>query len=148
MENDALTNVEAPGYEPRDVSPRGLVYFLMIVVVFLAVTSFAVQWLFGYFVKTDRPVPVVQPVFSHVRLLPPPPRVQANPGEDIREYVDSERQFLNSSGWIDEKSGIARIPIDQAMDLLLRQGLPVRNQSSEAASPSSGTSTAGEQKHP
>jgi hypothetical protein len=132
MATETLTSPETPGYELQDVSPRGLVYFLAIVAIFLMATSFSVKWLFGYFMKTDRQAAVVQPLFSHVRPLPPPPVVQANPGADIHEYLDSERRFLNSSGWIDKKNGIARIPIDGAMDLLLRQGLPVRNQNTGA----------------
>lgn len=147
MRNDTLTTMETPGYEPRDVNTRGLVYFLGIVAIFLAATSFAVQWLFGYFVKTDRPAPVVQPVFSQLRPLPPAPRIQANPETDIQEYLDSENQFLNSSGWIDKKNGIVRIPIDRAMQLLLRQGLPVRNQNPGTA-PSTNVDAPHEQSHP
>jgi hypothetical protein len=135
MRNDLLTNMETTGYEPRDVNTRGLVYFLGIVALFLVATSFAVQWLFGYFVKTDRPAAVVQPVFSHIRPLPLAPRVQVNPENDIQEYLNSEKRFLNSSGWIDKKNGIARIPIDRAIELLLQQGLPVRSQNVDTPPP-------------
>lgn len=34
-------------------------------------------------------------------------------------------QKLNSYGWIDRSTGIARIPIDRAMDLVVARGLPV-----------------------
>jgi hypothetical protein len=33
---------------------------------------------------------------------------------------------LNSYGWIDRSTGIVRIPIDRAMDLILQQGLPAQ----------------------
>ena len=148
MANEALTSPETPGYEVRDVSPRGLLYFLAIMAVFLVATSFAVQWLFGYYMKTDRAPAVVQPLFGHVRLLPPPPRVQANPGADIYEYLHAEQRFLNSSGWIDKKNGIARIPIDRAMDLLLRQGLPVRNQNSGPPATTNTARAPAQQTHP
>jgi hypothetical protein len=128
------------GYETQDVSPRGLAYFLLIIGLILVITSFALRGLFAYYVKTDRPTPVVQPVFSNVRLLPPPPRIQNRPGDDIQNYLDAQRRLLNTSGWIDQKSGIARIPIDRAMSLLLRQGLPVQNSNAPEPPPASQTS--------
>ena len=39
------------------------------------------------------------------------------PGEDA---------ILNSYGWVDQKNGIARIPIDRAIDILAARGLPAR----------------------
>jgi hypothetical protein len=38
--------------------------------------------------------------------------------------LDQEKQ-LNSYGWVDEKSGVARIPIERAMTLIEQRGLPV-----------------------
>ena len=32
-----------------------------------------------------------------------------------------------SPGWVDQKTGVVRIPISRAMDLLLERGLPVRS---------------------
>jgi len=39
-----------------------------------------------------------------------------------------EDGLLNSYGWVDEKAGTVRIPIERAMDLLVQRGLPVRPQ--------------------
>lgn len=39
------------------------------------------------------------------------------PGEDA---------ILNSYGWVDQKNGIARIPIDRAIDIVAARGLPAR----------------------
>ena len=36
----------------------------------------------------------------------------------------AEHADLNSYGWVDRTSGIARIPIDRAMQLVLERGLP------------------------
>jgi hypothetical protein len=35
-----------------------------------------------------------------------------------------EEQELNSYGWVDAGNGIARVPIDRAMELIVEQGLP------------------------
>jgi hypothetical protein len=37
-----------------------------------------------------------------------------------------EEKTLNSYGWVDEKSGAVRIPIDEAKKRLLEKGIPAR----------------------
>ncbi len=39
-----------------------------------------------------------------------------------------EEGLLYSYGWVDEKAGTVRIPIERAMDLIVQRGLPVRPQ--------------------
>jgi hypothetical protein len=43
----------------------------------------------------------------------------------------NEEKSLYSYGWVDEKAGIVRIPIERAMDLLVQRGLPVRPQGAD-----------------
>jgi hypothetical protein len=56
----------------------------------------------------------------------PAPRLLTNEPEKLMELRASELQELESYGWVDEKAGVARIPIDEAKKLLLERGLPVR----------------------
>lgn len=56
----------------------------------------------------------------------PQPRLQKNPIPDLKEVRAAENQVLTSYGWVDQQKGTVRIPIDQAMDLLVKKGLPVR----------------------
>ncbi len=37
---------------------------------------------------------------------------------------EEEQQRIASYGWVDRKAGIARIPVDRAMDILAKSGLP------------------------
>lgn len=37
-----------------------------------------------------------------------------------------EERILSTYGWTDETAGTVRIPIDRAVELLLKRGLPVR----------------------
>ncbi len=39
---------------------------------------------------------------------------------------EEEDALLNTYGWVDPQRGIVRIPIEQAMALVVQQGLPVR----------------------
>ena len=61
--------------------------------------------------------------------LPPEPRLQTDPREDLRVLKQAEEEALKSYGWVDKNSGVVRIPIDKAMKLTLERGLPVRTES-------------------
>ena len=54
------------------------------------------------------------------------PKLQANPNIDLKEFRAREDAELNGYGWVDQRAGTVRIPIERAMDLLLQRGLPVR----------------------
>jgi hypothetical protein len=66
--------------------------------------------------------------------VPPEPRLQTEPFADIHRQRDEERRLLSSYGWVDERTGVVRIPIERAKELLVEKGLPV----AEGASPSPG----------
>ena len=123
------------GYEKTDASPRGLVYFALIMAGILALTSLSLVWVFKYFQKVENPASFVAAPFTGAEPVPPPPRIQSNPAADIQSYLESQQKALNTYGWIDRQNGIVRLPIDRAMDLLLQRGLPTR----PANAPENGT---------
>lgn len=53
----------------------------------------------------------------------PQPRLIVKPGATLADLRAAEDAELNSYGWVDRNAGIARIPIDRAMQLLLQRGL-------------------------
>jgi hypothetical protein len=57
---------------------------------------------------------------------PPAPNLQTQPFKDIYTLRQSEAEKLGSYGWVDKEGGIARIPIDRAIDVMLQKGLPAR----------------------
>src|SRR5438105_2015895 len=117
------------GYETRDASARGLLYFVLIISGILVLAFLSLRWLFGYFQKAENPGSFVAAPFAGARPLPPPPRVQSNPGADMQSYFQSQQDRLNTYGWIDRQNGIVRLPIDRAMELVLERGLPARSSS-------------------
>lgn len=46
----------------------------------------------------------------------------------FRNYLLNQEKQLNSYGWVDEKAGVAHIPIERAMELVAQRGLPVKPQ--------------------
>ncbi|MBY0278373.1 hypothetical protein K2Z84_23840 [Candidatus Binatia bacterium] len=60
---------------------------------------------------------------SYGRTEPPAPRLQVDPALDIYDHRKAEQQVLTSYGWVDQKSGVVRIPIERAMGLLVERGI-------------------------
>ncbi|MGH7995077.1 MAG: hypothetical protein ACREFX_01860 [Opitutaceae bacterium] len=65
---------------------------------------------------------------GHLGRLPPVATFQHGPAEKpqiLRVWQDvdrEERGHLHTYGWVDRKAGVVRIPIENAMRLLVRQG--------------------------
>jgi hypothetical protein len=62
--------------------------------------------------------------------MPPEPMLQGVPGhtndpqQDLRNMVQDDREANNKLGWIDKPAGIAQIPVDEAMKIIVSKGLP------------------------
>ena len=46
------------------------------------------------------------------------------PHLELKDYCALQQQEVNSYGWVNKQSGVVRIPVDRAMDLVLQRGLP------------------------
>ena len=58
--------------------------------------------------------------------LPPEPRLQTRPREDLATLRTQEAILLGGYSWVDRSSGVVRIPLDEAVRLVLERGLPAR----------------------
>ena len=111
------------GHETRDVNIRLISLFGLSMVVLLAGSLALMGWLFG--VLAGEPVGHGRSTpRAEMRSRPPAPRLQTSPTRDMQEMLHAENARLQSYGWIDHASGMARMPIDRAMELLATQGLP------------------------
>ena len=115
------------GHEMTDASISGLVKFGIGLFILIVVVLFAMRFMFDHFSTTQELGPPASP-FAETQTLPPAPRLQVEPALDIKQLREGEDEKLGSYGWVDQKAGIARIPVDRAMDLLLARGLPVRGE--------------------
>ena len=59
---------------------------------------------------------------------PAGPQLQVVPGLDYRALKAEESERLESYGWVDEGAGVAHIPVEAAIDLMLEQGVEVRGE--------------------
>jgi len=67
---------------------------------------------------------------THQKELPPEPRLQGVPGhitdpqQDLRDKLKADTEANQKFAWTDESSGIAQIPVKEAMKLIAEKGLP------------------------
>ena len=115
----------ASHHETSDASIPGLVKFSIGLFVLIVVALVGMQWMFNYFIRTQQLGPAASP-FAESQVPPPGPHLQIHPALDLKQLRQTEDEKLKSYGWVDQKAGIARIPVDRAMDLLVQKGLPVR----------------------
>jgi len=84
-------------------------------------------------VDTDAPMlPMRKEMIEQHRMdpgYPPEPRLQGVPGhtndpqEDLREKLRADNQANEQLRWIDQNSGIAQIPVSEAMKLVVERGV-------------------------
>lgn len=55
--------------------------------------------------------------------LPPAPRLQQFPANELYQFRMSEQSLLDRYGWMNRDTGVVHIPIDQAMRLTLERGV-------------------------
>jgi len=127
---------ESTAYETRDVKIRPLVVFIAGLTVIGIATYLVVYLIIRLFsaqaAKQDAQLhPVagqVQPAAPGEERLPPEPRIQANPAADLKTLRDQEEAILTTYGWVDARAGVVRVPIEVAMQQVLKDGLPTRQQ--------------------
>lgn len=129
-ENSHTPEGSGPGYETRDVNVRAAAIFGVTLFTLLVIVVFAMRGLFAYFEHTQPLGPETTP-FNAARELPPVPRLQVDPKQDLARVRAEQDHILETYGWADQGTGKVRIPIDRAMELLLQRGLPVRGEASE-----------------
>jgi hypothetical protein len=116
---------ENQNYERKDVDVRAL-FTIAFLLLLSGIAIFIVVALMMHYFKVHEPVVTAGradiPV-TRVRDFPQP-RLLIKPGASLAELRTAEDTDLNSYGWVDRTAGIARIPIDRAMQLLLERGLP------------------------
>jgi hypothetical protein len=125
---DAHVSDAPKGHEQSDVTLRPLIQaaaILVAIAVVVHVALWVAMLIFERGERRDDPPP--SPV-AEARPAPPEPRLQPTmqahptlPYQDVVAMRQADRAALSSYGWVDRKQGIARIPIDRAIDQLVEE---------------------------
>lgn len=136
------------GYEPSDVRIAGVVVFLTAMVIFVGVVG-ALSYGIGkaidaHMAKEDGPTskwsktvdvrslgnmpnsPELQNKMAQLMQAFPTPRLVTDNGDqEVADLHAREDLLLSHYTWVNEAQGKVRIPIQRAMALIAKQGLPV-----------------------
>lgn len=119
-------------FEPRDVKSSPILKFLVFLGIVVVASYFMVLGVYNILTRYWEST-YTQMSPSHEgssATMPPEPRLQGMPGhlsdpqQDWRNMLKNDTEANDQLGWVDEKTGVARIPVNDAMDLIVEKGLP------------------------
>jgi hypothetical protein len=116
-------------HERRDIDVFRISAFGIGLLLACIVTVFAMWAMFDFLAKREDAKNVSNPAASMMAektKLPPEPRLQAVPRIELKDLRADEDAILTGYGWIDPNKQIVRIPIDEAMDIVAKRGLPYK----------------------
>jgi hypothetical protein len=130
-----LPENESVAFESSDVQARTIYAYLAVlaaaVVFSYFVSVFVLRITTRIAAETDTPPPPVREEMGKDYVtMPPEPRLQGVPGHgtdpqyDLREKMQEDSEADEKAGWIDQNSGVAQIPVEDAMKIIAQKGLP------------------------
>jgi hypothetical protein len=126
-------------HEHSDINVRAVITATVVVAVVCLATAALMWLLFRYFESeavardpklsplaapptTMPPTTLVSPAFGGA----PEPRLLTDEPRNLEQVRERASDLLQGYGWVDERNGVARIPIEEAKKLIAERGLPVR----------------------
>ncbi len=115
-------------FEPTDVATRPIVLSVALLAVFTVVFTGAGHLVYFGLAERERanspePSPLAE---QYAAKAPPEPRLQVHPKTDLDVMHAAEDKILFGWGWQDKEKGIAHVPIERAMQMIVAKNLPAR----------------------
>jgi hypothetical protein len=127
LRHDTTTNHQA-GHELSDLRPGYIALFGVVLTAIIGaaavITSLLIYFKAAEQLRHETPIPRL----AREREPTPEPRLQIDAHNELRQMRAAEDAVLNSYGWVDRDSGRVRLPIERAMEILAKKGLPARKQ--------------------
>jgi hypothetical protein len=121
-------------YEKADVQVGSIYWYLFFLglaaAASFALTIYILRFTSNFVGSLDTPMPPSRAAMGSPTTMPPEPRMQGMPGhmsdpqQDMRDKVKADTEANETLGWIDQTSGIAQIPVKDAMKIIAEKGLP------------------------
>jgi hypothetical protein len=112
-------------FEPSDLHAKAVFLTGIGVLVGTWLTVALVYPYFAY-LKHERAVASPAPTAAarNGNPVPPEPRLQANPTQDLEGFRAWEESQLHDYHWVDRGRGVVSIPIDEAIRMVAKRGIP------------------------
>jgi hypothetical protein len=109
------------GHETTDVNVWAVGKFAIGLVI-VAIVSLALLFALLKFFQSRQETSVANSV-EPTKLFPEP-QLQKTPILDLKAIRAEEDKLLTGYAWVDQKKGVVRIPVAQAIEVLAKRGLP------------------------
>lgn len=146
--SDLRTDRTAPGHghgahgDPDPEIRARVLTQIMIVLAVVTVAFAALVWPLSKAFFRAQPPPE-RAVERIDRSRPAGPLLQVNPTAELERLRSQEQRALESYGWVDRGAGVARVPVDRALELVLEEGVGALASGSPAAAAASAASAPG-----
>lgn len=88
------------GYDRQEPDPKVIILFAVVLLLFVSVSGFGMRSYFLKFFDAEEHVKIAEAPTTEI--------------DKMRSAADAE---MHSYGWVDEKAGIMRLPIERAMEM-------------------------------
>src|SRR5262249_2386448 len=111
------------GHEHTDAQVGLIVKLMLSLAIAAAVIHLALAGMFKLLVywQMEKTAPQYPLAVGEAVRLPPGPRLERFPREEIFHFRQAEEAALTSYGWVDKAAGTVHIPIEDAMRLTLQR---------------------------
>jgi hypothetical protein len=123
-------------HETGDINVSAVVWFVVILSVVVLSMNASMWAMFKALQHYERKYePAVSPLARPPAQVKdfPAPSLQTTPWTDLKAFRAEQLSHAENYGWVDEKLGIAHVPIAKAKEMLLKKGIPVRPELAEEA---------------
>src|ERR1035437_8136982 len=125
MDETKQPHTPHPGHETTDVNVWAIGKFGIGMVVVCVVSIVLLFGLLKFF--QSREETSVANTVEPTKLFPEP-QLQKTEILDLQATRAEEDKLLNGYAWVDQPKGVVRIPVDRAIEVLARRGLPSRSE--------------------
>lgn len=119
-------------FEPRDINAGTIYRYLLALglatAAALLISVYILRFTSDYAASTQTAPPPSRE--AHPKDMPPEPRLQGVPGhgtdpqQDLRDKLKADTEANEKFDWIDRTTGIAQIPVKDAMKIIAEKGMP------------------------
>jgi hypothetical protein len=124
---------EGSAYEHTDANVWVIAKFAIWLAITAVIVHVGIWVMWGTLVKQAEATREPQYPLATQPRLPPEPRLQQFPANEIDDVRRSENTRLTSYGYVNKDAGVIHIPIAEAMRLTVERGLPARTEDADHA---------------
>jgi|SRR5271165_561763 len=124
MDHPSENHTNGVGHETKEVSVPFVFASLIALIIGAFLAALLAVGIFQFFKATYHPDQAAKEAVTQV---PPTPRIEEHPAEQLQSIRAREDHVLSTYALIDKDRGIVRVPIDKAIDMLAAKGVPTHN---------------------